>query len=189
MTTLQEELKKLVAKGLGTQDTRDRWTNRISEGFLVRERNPRSHAGCFIVPIVKVDGEYRILLGLHKKAGEALPPGGHLDYLTVKRRDEWPEEGVLREIGEELEVPEDIAKEITSGPFWITITDIDNPNQTCKTHLDIWYFVDLTGITYKLCEEFEESWLLTIEEAIQKVRNLSVKEGIVKLSEILSQAA
>lgn len=135
---------------------------RLAEGNLSREENEEDHV-CVFGAIYNLNVK-KVFMGKHKKSGLWLFNGGHMD------KGELPRETLIREIKEELGW--DIFRRKINKPGLLTVTPIDNPTkQKCKTHYDIWYFLECEEAVVfdqdKLSEEFEETRWLTTEQARQ----------------------
>lgn len=184
MDRLTAELWKILDQRLGTRDTRHLFAKRIRSGKLTRDENKQSHFGSFLVATRNAPGGVEVLIGLHKKSGQYLPMGGHLDLLE-NRVPETSREAAVREGREELNVDVETATRLVGMPFWISTTDVNNPGIACKFHYDIWYHIDVTDIDVSVCDEFQSFLWCTIDIALSKVTNSSVIEGLKKLKEIL----
>ncbi len=156
--------------------TTERFLNRLKEGFLTRDENKASHFCVYFLPINKI--EKKVFIVHHKKSGLWLFPGGHVD------KNEQLLETLNREIKEELGVINSFL--ILPNPFYISVTPIENPVQSCKEHLDIWYAFETNGNNFKVdqTEFFSTKWVSISEakkiltdppnlEALNKVINLT----------------
>lgn len=117
----------------------EEFVKRVNEGQLTRDENSVSHSCVYFAGYDKETK--KVFIGHHKKSGLWLFNGGHIDI------GETPEEAVDREIGEEWGVK--ISHEAIGEPKLLTIAPIDNPNKTCRTHFDIWFFVSLSEKEFK----------------------------------------
>lgn len=87
---------------------------------------------------------------------------------------ETPRETASRKIGEELGKNIRISL-LPAAPSYLTVTKgIDNPGKPCRTHFDIWYFVEVDQDFFwpdqnKIAEEFHEMAWLTFGEARERV--------------------
>ncbi len=136
--------------------THRRYRERLSQPFLVRTENQLSHFATYFVPFNPETKQ--VLLGHHKKAGLWLFPGGHIDPAELVL------DTVLREIAEELGIVPD--RQMVSGPFLATITDIDNPPQVCRCHFDLWHLFKTDGSGFQVDQrEYYDSAWLSLEDA------------------------
>ena len=145
---------------------------KISTEFLKRYRrgkisikeDPEDHMCVYFAAFDPQAGE--IFIGHHKKSGLWLFNGGHIDSKECAyiARD--------REMVEEWGF---IAKTEGDGsPSLQTITKINNPEISCKTHYDHWYFVPVNKKDFSpreelLSEEFHTMGWKTIPEALEIV--------------------
>ena len=86
----------------------------------------------------------QVLLHLHKKINQYLPPGGHVEA------NETPVDAVLREIKEETGLDVELITNMDSNSFsypltipvpeWILLEDIDDPVIGFHQHIDFIYY-------------------------------------------------
>ncbi len=127
-----------------------KFKQKISNSKYTKDDDPESH---LCVSFAAYDHKSKqIFIGRHIKSGLWLFNGGHVD------KEETLRQAVEREINEEWEINTNNIK--IGIPELLTITDIDNPTkQTCRTHFDIWYFIDIDKNNFnpdpsKLATEF-----------------------------------
>ena len=160
MNALYQQIKSVIEHSSCGQTVSDFWLQRLDAGELTRDECKESH---FCVYFLPYDSATRtVLLVHHKKAGLWLSPGGHIDL------GESLIQTLNREIAEELGVSGKTSAEIE--PFLLTVTPIDNSNQACKEHLDIWYRfeTDPSELRVDLTEFHETGWV-TLGEARQMI--------------------
>lgn len=152
----------------------ERFVARVDEGRLTREENPETHVSAYFLPINR--DTQQVFLVHHKKSGLWISPGGHLEL------GETPEQAVNREIQEELGVPSFFTE--PPSPFFLSIVDIDRPQQTCKTHFDAWYAMETDGHDFNIDPvEFHATAWLTIPEAREIVTDPSNLEALRRIEQ------
>lgn len=173
---LTNEIKKLIVNTQLTNETRNKFVERLKNKILTRAEGELSHFCVFFIaidPVAKM-----VFIGHHKKSNRWIPNGGHID------KGELARETVTREIGEEWGIKANQA--MIGTPKLLNITEIENPEQwsVCKTHYNIWYFVEVDinnfNVDEKLVlEEFYETKWLNITDARKLIANTpSVIEAI-----------
>ena len=125
---LRIELASLVAASLCVEnETYQQIVARIGHGNLTRAENRESHFSVYFLPHRAHHGE--VFLAHHRKSGLWLSPGGHVE----------PGETVIgtlvREVQEELGLQQPFSGQ--AQPFLLTVTDVMNPAQECRTHFDV----------------------------------------------------
>ncbi len=176
MTDLASEIKSVIAEDIARDSVVLRFTERLSEGDLTRDENPKTHFCAYFLPYNK---EIRkVFIIHHKKSGLWLSPGGHID------REEDLMTTLNREIDEELGIKNKITEKIK--PFLLTITPINNSVQPCKEHLDIWYQIPMSEseITVNPTEFHNSRWV-TISEARELITNQPNLEALGKMEQVL----
>jgi 8-oxo-dGTP diphosphatase len=158
----------------GNKSTSARFIERLADGRLTRDENPADH---FCVYFAAYDPELPgVFMGEHIKAGLWLFNGGHVDLGEV------PAEALRREMDEEW--GKGVCVTRVSSPQLLSITLIDNPaRQTCRTHYDIWYFVEVSQETFapsraRLAEEFHQCRWLTLADAGQMVTDPNTQRAL-----------
>ena len=170
---LAEELNELL-KGDFPAETVKIFREKLAEGELTRDENPRRHFCAFFAAYDQ--GNKKVFIGDHKKSGLWLFNGGHID------RGESLNETVKREISEEWGL--DANDLIISAPSFLTLAEIDNPlKQTCRLHFDIWHFVKVNLNSFnpnqeKLLKEFHRVEWLDLKEAREKVIDPGTLEAL-----------
>lgn len=169
---------RIIESAEGNQYIKKDFSQRLEQGDLTRDENPKDHFCVYYMIFDKVLGE--ILIGKHKKSGLYLPPGGHIDH------GETPEQALSREFEEEIGL--DVHDFEINEKNLLTTTDIYNPNkQTCRKHFDIWYFINVRKSDFKLdiekmSIEFDNiSWLHTSE-----TKFISTSNAVMEALEFLS---
>ncbi|OQX00816.1 hypothetical protein BWK69_00715 [Candidatus Parcubacteria bacterium A4] len=154
---LYDEIRKIIDLSIcDSESTRINFLKRLGEGSFTRDENPQTHYCIYFLPYNQKDK--KVFIVHHKKAGMWLSPGGHID------KGEGLLETLNREIDEELGVKNFFQE--TQSPFLLTITPIENKDQPCKTHYDVWYLVPTDGSNFNVdSREFYETRWLTINEA------------------------
>ena len=157
----RKEVLKLKNASHVNKKVLDQFLFRINLGNLIRQQNQDDHFCSFFLPLdLKTKSVY---LGHHIKAGDWIPPGGHIDP------NEIPIETVKREFVEELQYK---LKKEKVQLFDLTIKDLsDNPKHTCKLHYDFWYLVYLnkTDFIFDKSEFYQAKWL-TIPAALKRMK-------------------
>lgn len=170
---LQTEITSLENNNNIDPDILLKFLKRLKQPKYIREESPSDHFCVFFLPIdLKTQ---QIYLGHHKKAGDWIPPGGHIEP------NEHPLDTVKREMFEELQF------KLTNEEvrlFDLTIKNINKPHRACKRHYDLWYlvFMDKTDFIFDPREYYDAKWFpksqaqnLTKEknyrEAINKILN------------------
>lgn len=174
MQNLATELKDLLRDYFSGNELADKFLQRIEEGSLTRDENPKSH---FCAYFAAFDPQAKeVFIGHHKKAGLWLFNGGHIDEGETIR------ETVMREIGEEWGL--DGQDFEIKAPALLTITEINNPTkQPCNFHYDLWCFISVNKGTFnpvetKLMGEFHEAGWKSLEEARSLIKDKSTLQAI-----------
>ena len=156
MGTVESISKILSQSASGNLKTRDLFLKRAGEGLPTRDENPKTHFSVYFLPYNSVIR--KVFMVYHKKSGLWLSPGGHID------KGETLFEALNREISEELGVKHFFSEE--PAPFFLSITQIENKTQTCKTHYDFWYLFPTDGSGFNIdMVEFHDTKWLSISEA------------------------
>ncbi len=163
---LKLELKKAIKNCLSRPKTRRKFERRCEQGSLTRDENPESHFCAFFAGYDPQKKE--VFIGHHMKGDRWLFNGGHID------QGELMKQAVKREMSEEW--GSKIGSYQLTGPSLLTITYIDNPNISCKTHFDIWFFVELDKSQFEydkklLKAEFHDWGWFDLEEARDKIES------------------
>lgn len=122
------------------------------------EGNP-NHLCSFFLPYDKERG--MIYLGLHKKANDWIPPGGHIEL------GETPAEAAVREMEEELRVK---ISQDKLKPWNLSVKYIGRPEQGCEYHYDIWYLASMPmqHFDYLKSEYYDARWF-TVKDGLRKI--------------------
>lgn len=143
------------------------------EQEFTRPQNPFSHFGIYFLPVHQKSNS--IFLVNHKKAGQWLPPGEHLE------KGETTVQSVIRGCQEELQY---VVKEGAIKLFDLSIVNIRNlRSRPCRTHYDIWYLVeveDKISFTWDKREFHEADWF-ELKDALKKVKRLNYNKIISNL--------
>lgn len=129
-----------------------------SQVHTKKEGNPR-HYCAFFLPYDKDTG--KIYLGHHIKAGDWIPPGGHIEP------GETPSDTAIREMQEELGI--DITREMLT-PFTLSVKPINRPDKGCVAHYDVWHLVNIKvqDFDYLKTEYHAAAWF-TLAEGVQRI--------------------
>lgn len=171
---LTVELKKLLCEQSLNDETIARFLQRIEDGKLTRDENPKSHFCVYFAPYDP--NAKQVFVGHHKKSGLWLFNGGHID------EGETISETLTREISEEWGLSGSDFE--IRPPAFFTITEIDNPTkQTCNFHYDMWCFVAVDKNNFRpvesnLMEEFYEVGWKNLDEARNLIKNKNTLLGI-----------
>ncbi|OGI32209.1 MAG: hypothetical protein A2271_04115 [Candidatus Moranbacteria bacterium RIFOXYA12_FULL_35_19] len=162
-----KELEEILKKKLSNDSLASRFIERIGEGKITRDENPKSHLCTYFTAY---DSKAKqVFIGHHKKSGLWLFNGGHID------EGETLKETLIREIGEEWGLDGNDFE--IKPPALLTITKIDNPTkQPCNFHYDLWHFLSVEKnifkpVEAKLLEEFYEAGWKTLEEARNLIKD------------------
>lgn len=177
---LVDQIKTILDLGIGRDETREKFLERIKNEQLTRDEGVVTHLGVFIMGI---DSKaQRVYIGHHKKSDRWIPHGGHVDA------GETVEQTLEREIWEEWGIK--IKADDIGGPVLLTITDIENPRQwhTCRQHFDVWFFVERDSHTFTIDEEvllveFHEARWMCLEEAREIVGDTPTVQEALDLVE------
>lgn len=144
--------------------------SRLKSSFI-KKNSLSEHFCSFFLPI---DIESKsIYLVDHIKAKMWIPPGGHIE------EGESPRDAVVREFVEELSYR---LEEEKIELFDLSITSIEDPNRTCKTHYDFWYAVFISQQDFRFeRKEFHDARWFSFEEAVSKIERPSFKTIIGNL--------
>ena len=117
------------------------------------------HYCSFFLPYDKEQG--KIYLGHHKKAGDWIPPGGHIDP------GETPSDAAIREMQEELKTEITLA-DLTA---WnLSVKEINKEVQGCQAHYDVWHLVNLKEQPFDfLRKEYHDAGWFSITEGVAKI--------------------
>ena len=117
------------------------------------------HYCSFFLPYDRVQN--KIYLGYHKKAGDWIPPGGHIDP------GETPSDAAIREMKEELKTEITLA-DLTA---WnLSVKEINKEVQGCQAHYDVWHLVNLKEQPFDfLRKEYHDAGWFSIAEGIAKI--------------------
>ena len=174
--TIKQELLKFKTKNIDPK-IYDRFLKKISStDRLTKEINIDEHICAFFVPINRESKS--IYLTHHIKAGDWIPPGGHIKV------NEHPVETVIREFEEEL------SHKITKNQieiFNLTVKDVSgNPRSPCLLHYDFWYLVNTPKINFKfLKKEFHDAYWHSFDDAVKKIKTPQYNKIIRMMKEVI----
>lgn len=145
----------------------------LSKNPVIKSEGALRHMCTFFLPIhLKSKSIY---LGHHKKAGDWIPPGGHME------KGELPLDTAKREFFEELNY------HITNEPitfFNISVKHIGRDEVGCNAHFDLWHFVEMKGTVafdFLKKEYFDAKWFPAREGLNRIEKNPDFKELLGKL--------
>jgi len=104
-----------------------------SQQFHTKGEGSPHHYCAFFLPYHRDSNS--IYLCDHKKAGDWIPPGGHIE------KGETPSQAAIREIKEELGY-DALASQLT--PWNLSVKPIGRKKEGCLTHYDVWFLVEMT---------------------------------------------
>lgn len=158
MTSLRDELHQLFTRALFANAIEmERARRKFAEEKLLRADGTHEHLCVMIAPMEIGNGQ--VLVVNHRKAGQWLFPGGHVEenetLLDTLRREAQEELG--------LQLPADFQ----ADPFAASVTNINNPlRQSCKAHFDVWFHLPVRKEAIKVdFEEFVDVRWVTLDEA------------------------
>lgn len=154
---LSKELYDALSKSKALNaEVAKKHTERIAEGNLTMDEDPVSHFCAYFLPYNPATKQ--VLFGHHKKSGEWLSPGGHID------KGESLLETLNREIHEELGVEKFF--KVKPDPFLLTTTLIERDPRQCKKHFDVWHLMETDGSNFNVdMAEYHEVRWISIPEA------------------------
>jgi len=172
-TSLYQEIQALPYKELCDQQTKEVFLNRLAQGDLTRDENPASHFCTFFVPYNPQTKQ--VFVTHHKKAGQWLCPGGHIN------KGETVKQTMYREIKEELGVI--TQSEQIQAPFYLSMSDITRTS-TCSFHYDLWYLLLTDGTAFNIdYQEFHQvKWM-----SIQAAQKIVIHDKSLKAFTIVQQ--
>ncbi|MFH2085944.1 MAG: NUDIX domain-containing protein [bacterium] len=143
-----------------------------SRSFHTKKEGNPHHYCTFFLPYDKEKGQ--IYLGHHIKAGDWIPPGGHVEP------GETPTMTAIREMKEELRV--DITL-VMLEPFNLSVKPISRPKSGCLTHYDVWYLVHtpVQNFDYLQSEYHNAGWFPIAEGVAKITQNPDFAAIIAKL--------
>ncbi len=158
MITLNEQIRQIVGDITSQElELAQRFLTRLNVGGgLTRDEGNMSHFCAYFLPYNSKTKQ--VFIVHHKKSGLWLSPGGHID------KGELLLDALNREINEELGVANFFPE--LPKPFLISITPINNPIQSCKEHLDIWFLVETDGSNFNVDpQEFHATKWMSLNDA------------------------
>ena len=129
---------------------------RIERGGLTRAENEPSHFTAYFLPYDR--RAKKVFLIHHRKASLWLSSGGHLE----------PDESLFGTLNREAKEELGVGPPFSGGerPFMLSITNIVNPAQRCRTHFDVWYLMPTEVQDFRLdAREFHEGRWLSFGDA------------------------
>lgn len=175
-------MKRLVNATKGAKEVKSKFIKRIKESKLTRNENPKSH---FCVYFAIYDPKNKqVFIGHHKKSDLWLFNGGHID------KGESALEALNREIREEF--GRGIKVDDIDRPHLLTLTKINNfPEQGCKWHYDIWYFISLNKNCFApdenlLAKEFYQTGWKTLTEAKDLIKDVNTLTALGEIRNLFS---
>ncbi len=157
-----------------------KFNKRIGRGNLTRSEDPFNHLSVYFMIFDQY--ERKVFIGHHKKSGLWLANGGHME------QGETPLETAKREMGEELGENLKVIR-FPSEPCFLSVTEgIDNPGKQCRTHFDIWFFVEVSRRNFnpdndKIAQEFEEMDWFSMRDARVHVSDPNTLSALTLLEE------
>jgi len=170
---LVDELKYFLTLPVANKSVLKEYKYRINQGKFTQSENEQSH---FCAYFAAIDPDLKgIFIGHHKKSGLWLFNGGHINHgenlsqtLNREMDEEWGFHIILPRIIE---------------PSLLTITHINNHPQLCKTHWDIWFFMNFNKKKFKpkekrLKTEFSKTQWTNLENASNLVKDPATIEAM-----------
>lgn len=180
--SLAEEIQKVVEEKFGGDPLSRKFLDRVKQGKLTRDENPKTHFGVYFAGFDPKAKE--VFVGLHKKSDLWLFNGGHVN------RGETLPETLTREMEEEWRFVHPAAK--TLKPSLLTITEITNDRQICRRHYDIWYFVPVDKTNFspdesRLTKEFHQIKWLDFGRARKLITDSNTLGAVDSIHKLLSK--
>lgn len=169
-----ENLAQEIIKGIGLSkfpdgDLKKKILERVEEGSLTREENPKSHFCVYFLPFNPRTSS--VFLVHHKKANKWLAPGGHIG------KSEGLMEVLNREIREELGVVDFFSER--PSPFFFTVATIEFSPRPCREHFDIWFLMVTDGKNFKLdMQEFYDVQWLSLEKSLSFIVDIPNRKAL-----------
>ncbi|HSX49216.1 MAG TPA: NUDIX domain-containing protein [Candidatus Saccharimonadales bacterium] len=179
MSVAENPISHLQVAGVD-EHVLQKFNKRISRGNLTRSEDPYNHLSVYFVVFDQY--ERKVFIGHHKKSGLWLANGGHME------QGETPRETALREMGEELGENLKVIR-FPNEPCFLTVTDgIDNAGKLCRTHYDIWFFVEVDRHNFdpdneKIAQEFGEMGWFSMRGARVRVTDDNTLAALTLLEE------
>lgn len=175
-----EDLRVVIENGNFDRNIVNRFLQRLNQGSLSRAENPADHFGVYTLIYDKDRRE--VFMGHHKKSNLWLASGGHMEpgETTV----ETGTRELFEEMGDDVKI-----ENFPHIPDFLSITEeINNIGKPCRTHYDVWYFVEVDQDWFwpneeKFGEEFHTMRWLSIEDA----RKLVVEKNNLQALAILEK--
>ena len=166
----------LVDPNIATHEVGSEFFAKLDEGGYSRDENPTSHFGVYFA--IYNPATQEVFITHHKKSGEWLFPGGHVD------KGESPIGTLKRELREELGMIYNTP--IDPKPFLLTITRMDAVNYACKAHFDVWYAIPTDGKDFHIDpSEFHATKWLSPEEARKLITDEPNLEALGRIEKMM----
>lgn len=170
---MMDNITRIIKKAESDEEIKQRFLKRVKKGKLTRDENGKSHF-CVFFPSFDKNAK-KVFLGHHIVSGLWMFCGGYLDI------GETPRNALKREILEEWGIKLDHDK--VEKTNFLTISSIKTSGISCKTHYDIWYFINANSNNDEfkkenLKKEFFKTGWFSIKQAKSLAKHPTTLKGL-----------